>query len=116
VEYLDPEQTPLIESHGKADVIRELRQGHAGRAMLVGDGVSDLAARPAVDWMVGFGGVVSRARVAAADVFIKVNSLAPVLPLAAAAEQHSALAGTPHQATLDKGLLLIQQGEVSFNQ
>mgnify|MGYP005844725793 CR=1 FL=1 len=115
VEYLDPEQTPLIEAHGKADVIRALRQGRSGRAMLVGDGVSDLAARPAVDWVVGFGGVVSRARVAAAaDVFIKSNSLAPLLPLAAAAQQQRALAGTPHQATLDKGLLLIQQGEVSF--
>jgi phosphoserine phosphatase len=116
VEYLDPEQTPLIKSHGKADVIRELRQGRSGRAILVGDGVSDLTARPAVDWVVGFGGVVSRAQVvAAADVFIKTNSLAPVLPLAASAQQQRALTGTPHQATLDKGLLLIQQGEVIFN-
>jgi phosphoserine phosphatase len=115
VEYLDPEQTPLIESHGKADVIQELRQGRSGRAVLVGDGVSDLAARPAVDWVVGFGGVVGRARVAAtADVFIKANSLAPLLPLAASAQQQNALVGTPHQTTLDKGLLLIQQGEVSF--
>ena len=35
VEYLDPEATPLIETSGKATVIRELLSGRAGRSMLV---------------------------------------------------------------------------------
>lgn len=116
VEYLDPEATPLIESHGKANVIRELRQGRSGRAMLVGDGMSDLAARPAVDWVVGFGGVVSRGRVAAeAEVFIATDSLAPVLPLAISAGERVALQGTTFESTLNKGISLIQRGKVIFN-
>jgi phosphoserine phosphatase len=116
VEYLDPEKTPLIESHGKADVIQELLQGRAGRAMLVGDGVSDLAARPAVEWVVGFGGTVTRQRVLTeADVFIKANSLAPVLPLALSTRQQATIVGTTHEPTLNKGVALIQRGEVVFN-
>jgi phosphoserine phosphatase len=115
VKYLDPEETPLIESHGKADVIRDLRQGRAGPAMLIGDGVSDLAARPAVNAVVGFGGVVSRRRVATeADIFIKVNSLAPVLPLALSQQERAALSNTIHETVLQKGLAMIRRGEVEF--
>lgn len=115
VEYMDPDQTPLIETHGKINVIRELRRSHSGRAMLVGDGVSDLVARPAVDLMVGFGGVVRRERVAAAaDVFIQANSLAPILPLALSAEERTSLAGTAYQPLLDRGLAIIEAGEVTF--
>ncbi len=115
VEYLDPEETPLIASHGKADVIRELLQGRQGRSMLVGDGVSDLAARPAVTWVVGFGGVVRRERVAAeADAFIQVDSLAPVLPLALSARERPALHGTPYEPVWHKGVALIQAGQVAF--
>ena len=115
VEYMDPEETPLIESHGKADVIRALRQGLSGRAILVGDGVSDLAARPAVEAVVGFGGVVSRRRVAAeADAFIKANSLAPVLPLVSTPHEQAILSNTVHQSVLQKGLAMIHRGEVVF--
>jgi phosphoserine phosphatase len=117
VKYLNPKKTPLVETHGKADVIRELIAGRGGRAMLVGDGVSDLMARPAVDCMVGFGGVVARQRVLAeADVFIKANTLAPVLPLALSEREHAILAGTPYEALLHKGLALIEAGEVTFNE
>jgi phosphoserine phosphatase len=116
VEYLDPNQTPLIETHGKIPVIREIRQKHAGRALLTGDGISDLVARQAVDLMVGFGGVISRVQVAAADVFITANSLAPVLALALSGAERAALAGTEHQAVLDKGLALIAAGQVTFHE
>jgi phosphoserine phosphatase len=116
VEYLDPADTPLIETHGKIQVIQELRGNSFERAMLVGDGVSDLAAHPAVEVMVGFGGVVARPRVAAeADVFIKSNSLAPVLPLALTAAERSNLAGSPHAALLNRGINLIEADEVIFN-
>jgi phosphoserine phosphatase len=115
VEYMDPEETPLIESHGKTDVIRSLRQGLSGRAILIGDGVSDLAARPAVEAIVGFGGVVSRRRVAAeADAFIEANSLAPVLPLVSAPHEQASLSNTVHQSLLQKGLAMIHRGEVVF--
>jgi phosphoserine phosphatase len=115
VEYLDPANTPLIETHGKIQVIQELRAGRFGRSMLVGDGVSDLAARSAVDVMLGFGGVVVRERVAAeADVFIKSNSLAPVLPLALTETERVALAGSRHAEVLNQGIKLIEAGEVRF--
>jgi phosphoserine phosphatase len=115
VEYLDPEDSPLIESQGKAQVIQELLQGRRGRAMLVGDGISDLVARSAVELMVGFGGVVARQCVVAeADVFIKSNSLAPVLPLALTQAEQNRLQNSPHQETLNKGLSLIEVGEVTF--
>ena len=116
VQYLDPADTPLIETHGKIQVIQELLNNRSGRAMLIGDGVSDLVARSAVDLMIGFGGVVTRERVIAeAGVFIKSNSLAPVLPLALTETERVAFAGSAHAATLNKGLALIQAGEVIFN-
>lgn len=116
VQYLDPAETPLIETTGKIQVIQEFRRQHRGRAMLVGDGVSDVVARPAVELMVGFGGVVTRERVAAeADVFIKVNHLAPVLPLALAEREYSLLTNSPHEAVLNEGLRLMQSGELIFN-
>jgi phosphoserine phosphatase len=116
VQYLDSADTPLIETTGKVEVIQELRRHHAGRAMLIGDGVSDLVARSVVDLMVGFGGVVVRERVVAeADVFIKSKSLAPVAPLALSEAEHTALAGSANEVVLNKGLALIEAGEVIFN-
>ncbi|MBE7551158.1 MAG: HAD-IB family phosphatase [Anaerolineales bacterium] len=116
VEYLDPADTPLIETHGKIQVIQELQAGRSGRAMLVGDGVSDLLACTAVDLMVGFGGVVVRERVAAeADVFIKSNSLAPVLPLVLTEAERTRLDSSAFAAVLKKGIGLIESGEVVFN-
>jgi phosphoserine phosphatase len=115
VEYLDPEQTPLVESHGKADVIRELLNGRSRRSMLIGDGMSDLAARPAIDLMVGFGGVVVRQGVLnGADVFIKVNSLAPVVPLALSKREQASLLHTTYETILNKGLDMIDTGNVIF--
>ncbi len=114
VEYLDPEETPLVESSGKANVIRELRQGRTGRAVLIGDGISDLLARPAVAWVIGFGGVVTRRRVATeADAFIKSNSLAPVLPLTLSNKEQLTLSGTPYESTLRKGVAMIEAGQVT---
>jgi phosphoserine phosphatase len=84
--FLAVEDHPLTSTGGKAAIIQnEIRSRYKGRAMLVGDGLSDLEARPAVDLFVGFGGAVRRARVAAeAEVFIATPALSPVLALAAA--------------------------------
>jgi phosphoserine phosphatase len=115
-EYLDAEDTPLIQSTGKADVIRQLLGDSIGRAMLIGDGMSDVAAQPAVDLMVGFGGVVVRPGVVQqADVFVRCASLAPVLPLALSLPQRAQLAQTAYQPLLEKGLALIEAGQVVFN-
>jgi phosphoserine phosphatase len=53
----------LTRSGGKELVVRDIRARSHGKAAFVGDGVSDLEARPAVDLFIGFGGVVVRPRV-----------------------------------------------------
>jgi phosphoserine phosphatase len=115
-EYLDPENSPLVESQGKADVIRELLDHKPGRSMLVGDGMSDVAAKPAVDIMVGFGGVVVRHGVEqGADVFIRSATLAPVLALALSSTERNKLAQSGYQPVLDQGLKSIETGQVIFS-
>jgi len=50
----------LIRSGGKELVVRDIRARSHGKAAFIGDGISDLEAKPAVDLFVGFGGVVVR--------------------------------------------------------
>ena len=74
----DPAE-PLARSEGKALVCAEVAKKH-GRLALVGDGASDVAARSAGAFIVGFGGVVARDAVRkTADVFILDPSLTAVL-------------------------------------
>lgn len=113
--YLDYVPGPLSESRGKGRVIGQVRR-KPGRAVLVGDGISDLLARPAVELFVGFGGVVRREHVRVkADVYITATSLAPILPLAARAEEYAICQGTSHQAVFDRGLALIFEGGTVFH-
>jgi hypothetical protein len=115
VQDLDPKATPLIQSQGKADVVRELLGERVGRSMLVGDGMSDIAAQPVVDLVVGFGGVITRERViTVAKIFIKANSLAPLMPIALSSQEQATLPGTAHAPILAKGTALIEAGEVYF--
>lgn len=68
----------LTRNRGKELVVRDIRARSHGRAAFVGDGVSDLEAKPVVDLFIGFGGVVVRPRVKEnADVY--VTSLPDVL-------------------------------------
>lgn len=110
--YLSLETNPLTAAGGKKNIIARLRSEFPGRALLVGDGLSDLEARSAVDLFVGFGGVVHRPRIAkAASVYIQSASLAPVLPLAL-----GQLGNVPPFTGLwADGLRRIQAGEVLFN-
>lgn len=90
--YLMYDESPLTTQHGKADVIRNLRE-RGCRAMLVGDGSSDLAAAHAVNVFIGFGGVVSRPLVETnSPIFLKATSLAPALLLATRDGEGEALA------------------------
>ena len=80
--YMGFAASPLTTSTGKRETVRALRTA-GRRAMLVGDGASDLAAKDEVDLFVGFGGVVARDVVrAGAHVFIDGASLLPILDLA----------------------------------
>ena len=71
----------LARPRGKEIVVRDIRARTKGKAAFVGDGVSDLEAKPAVDLFVGFGGVHTRTRVRDnADVFVADPRLDAVLP------------------------------------
>lgn len=81
-EYLVYDDSALTTQNGKVDVIRAART-KGRRAMLVGDGSSDLAAAHAVDHFVGYCGVVARPVVRAnAPIVLSSASLAPILLLA----------------------------------
>jgi phosphoserine phosphatase len=70
----------LTKAGGKETVVRDVRARSHGRAALVGDGVADLEAKPAVDLFIGFGGVQSRPRVKEnAAVFIEDRDLRATL-------------------------------------
>jgi phosphoserine phosphatase len=82
-QYLAHDGGPLTTGTGKVGIIQTIRRQRRGRAMLVGDGSSDLQDSAAVDLFVGFGGVVARAPVAAAaEVFIRTPNLSVILPMA----------------------------------
>ena len=65
----------LVRGDGKAEICRDLVQRH-GPVAMVGDGVTDLAARAGGAYVIGFGGVASRqAMVEGADTFIAETNL-----------------------------------------
>lgn len=73
-------QSPLAVSGGKARICRRLRMRFSSLVM-VGDGKTDLEAKMAGAYMIGFGGVVKRTLVQEqADIFIPDASLAAILP------------------------------------
>ncbi|HSP35727.1 MAG TPA: HAD-IB family phosphatase, partial [Thermoanaerobaculia bacterium] len=77
--YAGFDPSPLTRNGGKELVVRDVRARTKGKAAMIGDGVSDLEAKPAVDLFIGFGGVHIRQRVKDnADVF--VTDLPAVIP------------------------------------
>jgi phosphoserine phosphatase len=84
---------------------RAIEQWNVDRpAMMVGDGNTDLEARPAVDMFVAFAGVVERPSVVgAADAVVRANSLAPLLPLALHVDE---LVQASHRSVYDRGTAL----------
>jgi phosphoserine phosphatase len=110
--YLSVEANPLTGTGGKNQIIAFIRAQHPGRAMMVGDGGSDLEVSDDVDLFVGFGGAAYRQRIAdEASVYIHCLSLAPILPLAL-----GQLGNTPRFALLwAEGFQAVHNDEVTFN-
>lgn len=81
--YVDfDRRSPLTRSGGKEIVVMNVRSRTKGKAAFVGDGVTDLEAKPAVNLFIGFGGVRQREQVrAGADVFIEEPRLGRVVDL-----------------------------------
>jgi phosphoserine phosphatase len=109
--YLSIGSSPLTGTRGKNRIVAQIRAMHPGRAMMVGDGLSDLEASEEVDLFVGFGGAVYRQRVAQeSPVYITSPSLAPILPLAL-----GSAGNVPRFAPLwSEGLRRIYSGDVQF--
>jgi phosphoserine phosphatase len=92
--------SPLARAGGKAEVIRAWAL--PGPVLLVGDGATDLEARPAVDAFAAYMGVAYRAPVAdAADFVLPGASLAPVLALAASPAERERLRASKWADLLD---------------
>lgn len=71
----------LTRPGGKELVVRAILTRAKGKSAFVGDGITDLDAKPAVDLFIGFGGVVARDRVREqAEVYVTEPTLRAVLP------------------------------------
>lgn len=74
--------SPLAKSGGKRELLALWRPTLRPPVLFVGDGATDLEARPEVDAFVAFMGVVQRPAIAAAaDVVVSTPSLLPVLDI-----------------------------------
>lgn len=112
--YLAVRESPLRKSGGKINVVAALLAQHPGRAILIGDGISDLEAHEQVNLFVGFGGAVARDRVAReAPVFLRTLALSPILPLALGRMADPAARPWGHLCA--DGLARLARGEVVFN-
>ena len=84
--------SPLARGNGKAVVCRQLAARHGSIAM-VGDGVTDIAAREGGAYVVGFGGVAYREQVAkGADCYVAGPDLTATLEQLLSEEERDALA------------------------
>lgn len=101
-EYLGfDEASPLARAGGKRDVLASWRPAMPSPVMLVGDGATDLEARPAVDAFVAYAGVVARPPViAAADLTVRSRSLVPIFAIAAGDARPPGALGGLHDAGL----------------
>lgn len=91
--------SPLTMSGGKRAAIE--RWNIRRPAVMVGDGTTDLETRPVVDLFVAFAGVVERPGVVqSADVVVRANSLAPILPIVLYGDE---LLRTVHHSVYERG-------------
>jgi hypothetical protein len=79
--------------------------------LLAGDGATDAEARAAAELFVGLGGVRGHETVRrTADVYLKCESLAPLLVLAAGRAGCERLLDSPYRNLVIKGLGLLVRG------
>jgi len=92
------QRSPLWKNGGKLTVMRNSSQRPA---IFIGDGVTDLETRPAVDLLVGFGGVRARTAVReGADIFLDRPDLRCLLDIALDDDEKGALGDDPRFAPL----------------
>ncbi len=99
--------SPLARTGGKKTVVRGWRLPRP--TLFVGDGATDLEARDEVDYFAAYMGVVYRENVAAAaDMVLMAQSLAPILALAADAEDRVRLGESRWAGLLARGDELLR--------
>ena len=97
--------SPLARAGGKRDLLEQWRQELPSPILLVGDGATDLEAKPASDLFVAFAGIIDRPAVTAeADIVIRARSLAPIYTLAVGGERP---ASPSARLLYDRGLQLL---------
>jgi phosphoserine phosphatase len=81
-QYLDFDRRSLLtRPRGKEIVVRDIRARSHGKAVFVGDGVSDLETKAAVDLFIGYGGVAVRELVRdGADSYVTDPDLRSLIP------------------------------------
>ena len=115
-QYLTYEEGALSISDGKAQIVKDLLGKQKGRSLLIGDGNSDLLASKAVNLFVGYGGIEKRERVfEESPIFLSTESLAPLLAVAMGPAGIRQTLNTSHESVFQKGLDLIQEGALTFN-
>ncbi|MFA6957625.1 MAG: HAD-IB family phosphatase [Thermoanaerobaculia bacterium] len=73
-------RSPLTRNGGKETIVMNVRSRAKGKAVFIGDGITDLEAKPAVELFIGFGGVRHRERVCGeSDVYLTELRLADVV-------------------------------------
>ena len=113
--YASYRSDELASTEGKADIIRT-SVTTKGRRLLVGDGVSDLAAAHAVDLFVAYAGVAERAAVVdEAPVVITSHSISPILALALGPERVKEMIGGAHDDVARACWDAIDGGALRFN-
>ncbi|MDO4642315.1 MAG: HAD-IB family phosphatase [Cardiobacteriaceae bacterium] len=84
-DYLGVIDSPLTTAQGKAAIVAEWKKRYGLQyVVMIGDGMSDVAARAsgAADAVIGYGGVVERASVRqVADLYSTASDLTALLPL-----------------------------------
>ena len=99
--------SPLTRNAGKPGVIQAWNLPRP--SMLVGDGHTDLEAKPVVDTFVAYMGVVWRPAVAeGGDVLLRDPSLSPILALAASADDRERLRTSEWADVLSRGEELLE--------
>jgi len=107
------EGCPLAYSGGKRVILERWAAWIRRPVMMVGDGATDLEAKPVVDGFVAYAGVVARpAVIAGADHVIRSTSLAPVLVLTLNGEPPASGAA---RDLFDKGVHLLSQSRQTPN-
>lgn len=95
-DYVDfDRRSPLWRNGGKVEVLRA-RPPRERPLAFVGDGITDLEAKPVVDRFIGFGGIARRTAVEqGADYYVTQPRLAAILPHLLAAGELSRLQADP---------------------